>query len=113
MLYETKPEEGEKIGHLYIPKLDETLPIIHGTDEEELSKGVGHFADSVLPGEEDNSVLSGHRDTVFRRLGEVTVGDELIVTTSAGPSPIKFVKQGSSMLTIGRSSSRNHGPPLP
>lgn len=84
VLYPVAPEKGENIGDLYIPKLDATLPIFHGTDEEELEKGVGHFADSVLPGESDNSVLSGHRDTVFRRLGEVGKGDLLVVETSAG-----------------------------
>ncbi|SHP74419.1 Sortase (surface protein transpeptidase) [Mycobacteroides abscessus subsp. abscessus] len=83
-LYSKKPEIGENIGDLVIPKIEATLPIIHGTAEEELEKGVGHFAGSVLPGELDNSVLSGHRDTVFRRLGEVGKGDLLIVTTSAG-----------------------------
>ena len=83
-LYQEKPVEGDNIGDLYIPKLEATLPIIHGTDEEELEKGVGHFADSVLPGEDDNSVLSGHRDTVFRELGEVGKGDLLVVTTEAG-----------------------------
>lgn len=83
-LYSKKPEIGENIGNLVIPKIEATLPIIHGTAEEELEKGVGHFAGSVLPGESDNSVLSGHRDTVFRRLGEVGKGDLLVVTTSAG-----------------------------
>ena len=83
-LYQEKPVEGDNIGDLYIPKLEATLPIIHGTDEEELEKGVGHFAGSVLPGEDDNSVLSGHRDTVFRKLGEVGKGDLLVVTTEAG-----------------------------
>ncbi|TWT03733.1 class D sortase [Planomicrobium sp. CPCC 101079] len=84
VVYLEQPEQGENIGELIIPKLDATLPIIHGTDEEELEKGVGHFAESVLPGMEDNSVLSGHRDTVFRRLGEVGKGDLLIVETVAG-----------------------------
>jgi sortase A len=83
-LYSKKPEIGENIGNLVIPKIEATLPIFHGTDEEELEKGVGHFAGSVLPGESDNSVLSGHRDTVFRRLGEVGKGDLLVVSTSAG-----------------------------
>lgn len=83
-LYPNRPEIGEEIGELYIPKLDAVLPIYHGTNEDELEKGVGHFAGSVLPGEKDNSVLSGHRDTVFRELGEVGIDDELIVTTSAG-----------------------------
>ncbi len=54
--------------------------------------GVGHYAGSVLPGEADNCVLSGHRDTVFRRLGEVGQGDILIVRTSAGTFTYKVRK---------------------
>ncbi|XCS10839.1 class D sortase [Aeribacillus pallidus] len=92
VLYPTRPKIGEQIGELFIPKLNAVLPIYHGTNEEELEKGVGHFAGSVLPGEADNSVLSGHRDTVFRRLGEVGKGDELIVTTSAGEFTYKIYK---------------------
>ncbi|MGI8315763.1 class D sortase [Halobacillus mangrovi] len=91
-LYTDRPNQGEEMGELYIPKLDATLPIFHGTDEDELAKGVGHFAGSVLPGEKDNSVLSGHRDTVFRRLGEVGMNDLLIVTTDAGEFTYKVRK---------------------
>jgi sortase A len=84
VLYPVRPKTGENIGELVIPKLGASLPIFHGTDEEELEKGVGHFSKSVLPGENDNSVLSGHRDTVFRKLGEVGKGDLLVVKTEAG-----------------------------
>lgn len=84
VLYSEEPGIGENIGELYIPKIKSVLPIIHGTDEDELEKGVGHYAGSVMPGEKDNSVLSGHRDTVFRKLGEVGKGDILEVTTKAG-----------------------------
>ncbi|WP_416151590.1 class D sortase [Salipaludibacillus sp. HK11] len=91
-LYSEIPEIGDLIGELYIPTLDATLPIYHGTDEDELDKGVGHFSGSVLPGENDNSVLAGHRDTVFRRLGEVGINDLLIVTTSAGEFTYKVKK---------------------
>lgn len=83
-LYSTRPDLGEEIGKLYIPKLEAVIPIYHGTDEEELDRGIGHYPGSVLPGENDNSVLSGHRDTVFRKLGEVSEGDTLIVRTAAG-----------------------------
>jgi sortase A len=84
ILYPVRPKTGENIGELIIPKLGASLPIIHGTDEDELAKGVGHFAKSVLPGENDNSVLSGHRDTVFRELGKVGKGDLLVVETEVG-----------------------------
>ncbi|SFL55187.1 sortase A [Gracilibacillus orientalis] len=83
-LYSEQPEQGAHIGELIIPKLDASLPIYHGTDEDELVKGVGHYAGSVLPGEQDNTVLSGHRDTVFRDLGIVGENDLLIVKTTAG-----------------------------
>lgn len=91
-LYPDAPEQGEMIGNLSIPKLEANLPIFHGTDEDELEKGVGHFAGSVLPGEKDNSVLSGHRDTVFRKLGEVGKGDLLVVSTEAGEFTYKVRK---------------------
>lgn len=84
ILYPVRPTEGENIGSLTIPALDQTIPIFHGTDEDELKKGIGHFAQSALPGESDNSVLSGHRDTVFRKLGQLKLSDKLIVKTSAG-----------------------------
>lgn len=84
LLYPKRPQIGENVGALYIPSIQKSLPIIHGTDEDELEKGVGHYADSVLPGEPDHSILSGHRDTVFRGIGDVQLNDLLIVTTSAG-----------------------------
>lgn len=92
VVYDERPEEGEIIGDLVIPKLDAALPIYHGTDEDELAKGVGHYAGSVLPGENDNSVLSGHRDTVFRKLGDVGKGDLLIVKNEMGEFSYKVRK---------------------
>jgi sortase A len=83
-IYDVYPVEGDNIGSLTIPALKQKLPIYQGTEAKELKKGVGHFAQSVLPGEKDNCVLSGHRDTVFRHLGNLKIGDQLIVQTSAG-----------------------------
>jgi sortase A len=68
-------EQGEAIGILKIPRLKAELPIIEGTDEDELEKGVGHYSTTVLPGQPDQILLSGHRDTVFRSLGELQIGD--------------------------------------
>lgn len=83
-LYPVYPTEGDNIGSLTIPALNRKLPILQGTSEKELNKGVGHFLQSVLPGEEDNCVLSGHRETSFKQIGDLNIGDELIVQTSAG-----------------------------
>jgi len=83
-LYPVNPAEGDTIGSLTIPALKQKLPILQGTGVKELKKGIGHFTQSVLPGEEDNCVFSGHRETVFRQLGNLKIGDTLIVQTLAG-----------------------------
>lgn len=88
----SKPVPGEQIGILTIPKLNRSLPIFEGTNAEILKQGVGHFKHSALPGENNNSVLSGHRDTVFRGLGKVGINDELIVTTDDGDYLFKIRK---------------------
>ncbi|MCD8396172.1 MAG: class C sortase [Lachnospiraceae bacterium] len=51
------------MGYLSIPKIDVYLPIYHGTDAEELQKGVGHLYGTSLPagGEGTHTVLAGHR----------------------------------------------------
>jgi len=76
--------QGEVIGIITIPKLQEIYPIVQGTDENDLKRGVGHYVGSVMPGEMDNSVLSGHRDSVFSKLGNLVKGDFIIIKTSDG-----------------------------
>ncbi|SDK03522.1 class D sortase [Sediminibacillus albus] len=78
------PSLGETVGILSIPKINAELPIVEGTDPEELEKGVGHYKGTAYPMENDQIVLSGHRDTVFRRMGEVEVGDIFIVELPYG-----------------------------
>ncbi len=79
-----RPGKGDYFADLIIPKLQAKMPVIEGTHEDELEKGVGHYAGSVLPGEPDNTVLSGHRDTVFRKIGQLKPGDRLLVQTKYG-----------------------------
>ena len=78
------PPTGESVGILEIPKIEGTLPIVEGTDPDDLEKGVGHFKGSYYPNENGQIVLSGHRDTVFRRAGELELGDELRVVLPYG-----------------------------
>ncbi|MEH7121935.1 class D sortase [Bacillus sp. JJ1773] len=68
-------KKGEVIGILEIPKLQAELPIVEGTSEYDLEKGVGHYSSTALPGQPDQILLSGHRETVFRRLGDLRNGD--------------------------------------
>ncbi|WP_096156564.1 class D sortase [Bacillus sp. FJAT-45066] len=85
----TKPDDwnpgfGDVVGLLQIERINAKLPIVAGTDPDDLEKGVGHYTGSSYPGEIGQIVLSGHRDTVFRRLGELQMGDEFVVAMPYG-----------------------------
>lgn len=77
-------EPGDVMGILHIPKLNIELPIISGTEEPQLSRGVGHHRSTWLPGQENQILLSGHRETVFRRLGELVHGDHIEIRMEHG-----------------------------
>jgi sortase A len=82
--YPDYPNIGDRVGTITLPTLKLSWPIYQGTTDAELAKGVGHYAKSVLPGQKDNSVLSGHRTTVFNKLGKLREGELILVKTSAG-----------------------------
>ncbi len=65
---------GSYLGLMKIPSIKSSVNIFQGTDSKTLKKGVGHYVRSVMPGVQDNSVISGHRDTVFSNLGKVKIG---------------------------------------
>lgn len=77
-------EEGDVIGTLEIPSIGAELPIVEGTDEDNLERGVGHYPGTAFPSMSDQIVLSGHRDTVFRRMGDIRTGDTLVVRMPYG-----------------------------
>jgi sortase A len=75
---------GDFLGTIEIPSIKSIINIFEGTSEAELSKGVGHFIQSVMPGVKDNSVISGHRDTVFSNLGKVKIGAKIVIIVESG-----------------------------
>lgn len=69
------------MGYIEIPRIDVRIPIYHGTDDEVLSRGVGHIEGTSLPigGAFRHSVLCAHRGLpsaeLFSRLDELRKGD--------------------------------------
>ncbi|MBU5594098.1 class D sortase [Amphibacillus sp. MSJ-3] len=88
---EFDPAYGDTIGLLKIEKIDASIPIIEGTDPDELERGVGHMSQTAYPGDNDQILLSGHRDTVFTRLGEVELGDIITVELPYGTFKYEMV----------------------
>jgi sortase A len=69
---------------LRIPRISLEVPVLEGTDEWTLNRGVGHIGDTAMPGEVGNVGIAGHRDGFFRGLKDVRTGDDLLLETHAG-----------------------------
>lgn len=83
---------GDVMGKLLIPKIDGELPIVQGVNPDDLLKGVGHDVDTLLPLSGGQTVLSGHRDTVFRGVGKLELGDKFIMKLPYGDFAYELVK---------------------
>lgn len=84
VVYGRRPKRGEVFGKLVIPRIGAEFPLVEGTGESQLRKGIGHAETSVLPGEPDTSVIGGHRETRLRQIGELEKGDSIHVETEEG-----------------------------
>ncbi len=75
---------GTALAALSIPRIDLSAVVLHGSDDQTLRRGPGHLENTAMPGETGNAVIAGHRDTFFRPLRHVRLGDEIFVDTPHG-----------------------------
>src|ERR671911_11111 len=69
------PARGSTVGRIEIPRLGVVAIVRAGSDARTLRLAVGHIPGTALPGEQGNIGLAAHRDTFFRRLGDIRAGD--------------------------------------
>lgn len=62
---------------LRISKVGIEVPILDGTDDLILNRGVGRIQGTALPGQPGNLGIAGHRDGFFRGLKDVVAGDRI------------------------------------
>jgi sortase A len=77
---------------LRIPRLKLEVPVLEGTDDWTLNRGVGHIEDTAKPGETGNVGIAGHRDGFFRGLKDVLVGDVLELELRNGTDQYRIEK---------------------
>lgn len=70
------------IAVLRIPKIHLEVPVLEGTDDLTLNRGVGHVIGTANPGDNGNMAIAGHRDGFFRGLKDIGLGDTMEVATS-------------------------------
>jgi sortase A len=78
--FETPPalqeiDPDRVIAVLRIPGLELEIPVYHGTTEHVLRRGAGLVEGTAFPGSQGNVGIAAHRDTHFRALKDVAIGD--------------------------------------
>ena len=78
-----RPNETS-IRRIDIPSIGLAAMVLEGDDENTLRLAVGHIPDTAVPSLSGNVGLAGHRDTFFRPLQRIRIGDMIRVSTDAG-----------------------------
>jgi sortase A len=68
------------LGRVDVPEIQLSAMIAEGANSRALRVAIGHVPGTALPWQLGNVALVGHRDTFFRRLGELKVGDVIRLT---------------------------------
>jgi sortase A len=71
---------------LRVPRLGIEVPVLEGTSDLTLNRGVGHVPGTALPGQPGNLAITGHRDGFFRPLKDAAEGDIIEVQRPGSPS---------------------------
>jgi sortase A len=72
---------GSSLAVLRVPGVDLEVPVHAGTAESVLSRGAGLIEGTAAPGSPGNVGIAAHRDSFFRPLERVAVGDLIELDT--------------------------------
>ena len=72
------------VARIAVKRLDASAIALAGSSGQALAFGPGHVGGTAEPGERGIAVYSAHRDTHFRFLKDVSIGDEITVTRRDG-----------------------------
>lgn len=72
------------VARLRVPRLGIDSIVLADASGRTLAFGPGLLSGTAMPGQTGNSVITAHRDTQFRPLKSVQVGDDIYVETTDG-----------------------------
>jgi sortase A len=78
------PKPHDVIAWLEIPRLDIATAVVEGDDDLALQLGAGHIPGTALPGVSGNTGIAAHRDSFFRKLGDIQPQDRIRLRTKEG-----------------------------
>jgi sortase A len=77
-------KEGDLFGRLEIPRLNLSVMVMEGDEDDVLRLGAGHIPGTTL-------AIAGHRDSFFRPLKDIQPHDTIRVTTPDGETEYSVV----------------------
>jgi sortase A len=72
------------LGVFKISSIGLEVPLLEGSDDLTLNRGVGHIEGTAAPGGTGNVGIAGHRDGFFRGLKDLHLGDTMDLYTENG-----------------------------
>jgi LPXTG-site transpeptidase (sortase) family protein len=102
----------QPVARLTVPSKNIDLLVLNGAYHRTLAFGPGYAESSALPSSVGTTILTGHRDTHFRFLKELTREDELVIQTARGNklryvvSERRIVDSRSGTITLDPSQPR-------
>src|SRR5512138_2352197 len=85
----SSPAFPDALALLRVDRLGWSVTVRKTTDSSDLARGAGWISGTALPGESGNIGIAGHRDTFFRPLASIRIGDELTLLTPSSKTRYK------------------------
>lgn len=72
------------VARLFIPSLEKETYVLEGSSGRNLAFSATHLPQSGMPGENKSIIISGHNDSHFSYLDEISIGQKIILETVSG-----------------------------
>lgn len=81
------------VAKLTVPKLGQSTVVLSGVSGEAMAFGPGYHTETPAPGQSGTSVIAAHRDTHFRFLEYLNLGDQITIKTPHRQSQSYIIKR--------------------
>jgi sortase A len=93
------------VARLTVPSKNIDLIVLNGAYGRTLAFGPGYLESSAAPGSRGTTILTGHRDTHFRFLQRLKVGDEIMLSTK-NQQPHRYRVRSRAVVDVATASIR-------
>lgn len=83
---------GSWVARLDAASVGLSATVIEGSSDDLLARAAGHIEGTSLPGDSGNSGIAGHRDTTFRPVRMLRIGDAIRVTTTTHEAEYRITR---------------------